>query len=115
MKKELLLRLDNKNLNKVVKIQGTKFDRNKKMSDKDIRLIQSMKNQGKSITEIAKKFNVSRNCIMYHTNEEYKKKMNSLDSIYGDRHGARDFAKENKERGQYKRNLIKQGLIKKVA
>lgn len=52
-----------------------KQDRRRKLSDEQLEQIKSLRAEGKGITFLANKFNVSPTLIRYHTDEEYKKRI----------------------------------------
>lgn len=113
MRKINILDLDNITINKLVRIQGTEFDRSRKLSDADVKLIRKLFNKKKmSISELAEQFNVSRCAIRYHIDNNFNEKMKNNYYIYGDYHKYRNMKKEAKERGQYKRDLIQNNQLK---
>ena len=48
----------------------------KKLTLEQIEEIKKLKKDGISTYEIAKRFNISQSSVIYHTNEEYKKRNN---------------------------------------
>lgn len=59
-------------LDKIVKLEGTDYDRRRKLKNKDIIDIRKDHNRGATISSLAKKYNVSYNTIHYHVDEDYK-------------------------------------------
>lgn len=100
MTKKEVLGLSDYALDKVVKIQGTKFDRKRKISDNTISKIKYLRACGNSFSTIAKKLNVSYIAARYYTDEEFKNKLN---------HRPGSHANGNftiKDRADYKRKLV---------
>ena len=61
-----ILNLDDKALDKKIKIQGTPYDRKRKISEKTIKQMTKMSKKGKSIQEIAKELGIGHlfNCLL---------------------------------------------------
>lgn len=59
-------------IDKLIKVAGTNHDRRRKLTDSQIRNIQKEYSCGKSICELAKKYDVAPNTIHYHVDEEFK-------------------------------------------
>lgn len=95
-------------INANIKIQGSVFDKKRKLSDKDIKTVKRMRKKGVTLYEIAKKFNVSAFIIHYHTSKQCREK--HLKSRNGIHYGTMViYTLEN--RVERKRNLISSGLV----
>ena len=71
--KKAILALNDKELDKAVKIAGTQYDRKRKISDKQIDAARKLVSKGKSFEYIIEKLklNVTANTIRYHIAEAY--------------------------------------------
>lgn len=89
-------------VDKAVKIQGTKFDRKRVLDDQDINYIKLMHKEGVSISQLAKMFQVNWRTIKYNIDDDYRKLM--LSKVSGVHTGITrcGFA----DRVAYKRSLI---------
>lgn len=108
MTRKQVLALDDLYLDKVVKIQGTKFDRKRKVSDSTIKKIKRLYDKGMSVTEICEKYSMNWLTVKYNVDPEYKKVYNERRD--GKHTGVDSISKA--ERIQYKRDLIKRRKIK---
>ena len=101
-RREILKLTDNK-LDAAVKIQGTNYDRKRKVT-KDIQhRMRQMLSAGKSVDTIAEHFDVTIHTVRYNTDPAYNtwyKKNRSSRKHYGE-------ASSQKERAAYKRSLLK--------
>lgn len=77
MKKSELLKLNDSEFNKKVKVAGTNWDRRRKLTNKDIYEMKRMYSRNKSVSDIAEKFNVCNSTVKYHLFEHYKYEKNS--------------------------------------
>lgn len=103
MTKREILKLSDNKLDKMVKIQGTNYDRKRKVTKQmQTRMMQMLK-AGKSINSIAEHFSVTPHTVKYNTDVEYKKWWNT--SRDGKHYGANN--SNATERGAYKRSLLK--------
>lgn len=104
MEKKRLLNMSDSSLDKAVKIAGTKFDRRRKLSDKQINSIREKYDCGCSIFDLANKYNVSEPTIRYHVDSHYRAYKNLTRNMYkNDKHG------DATNRIAYKRRLVKAG------
>lgn len=102
-KKSLLL-LSDSQLNHTVRIQGTKFDRKRKVSDKTDARMKELYNSGMPVMDIAKLFDLSYNTVKYHVDEEYNKYCRSRKNAHtGKTHIS------VQDRIEYKRKLVRAG------
>lgn len=101
MTKKEVLALNNSDLDRVVKIQGTRFDRKRKVSANTIEVIKWLKACGCTHAYIARAVGVSEKTVKYHTDPDYR---------YRDCHKGGTHAKSanysEAERGEYKRKLV---------
>ena len=100
MKKKEVLSLSDYALDKVVKIQGTKFDRKRKLSDKTISKMKYLSACGYSASRIAKTLGTNYVVVKYHTDPEYRYRVNHKGGSHS--HGEMDL----QNRAEYKRGLV---------
>lgn len=109
LRKEMLSKSDTF-INTHIKIQGSVFDKKRKLTDRDIQEILKMRKKGMSLDRIAKKFNVSVFIIHYHTSEVCRAK--HLLSRNGIHYGKTvNYTLEN--RIARKKKLVKTGKVDK--
>ena len=105
MTKGEIKKLSNNKLDKAVKIQGTNYDRKRKVTKQiRYRMIQ-MLNAGKSVNTVAEHFGVTPHTVKYNCDEEY----NAYVKAY--RKKAKNYKhygtfQSTEERSNYKRNLL---------
>ena len=115
MKKKDILELSDKELDKVVKIAGTQYDRKRKISDKQIESAKRLVKKGKSFEYIIKKLklNVTENTIRYHLDEAYRRyridHANYGRPVAACKRG--DYNEILKDRATYKRKLVARGRV----
>ena len=115
MKKKDILALSDKELDKVVKIAGTQYDRKRKINDKQIASAKRLVKKGKSFEYIIKKLklNVTENTIRYHLDEAYRRyridHANYGRSVAACKRG--DYNEILKDRAAYKRKLVARGRV----
>lgn len=115
MKKKDILELSDKELDKVVKIAGTQYDRKRKISDKQIESAKRLVKKGKSFEYIIKKLklNVTENTIRYHLDDAYRRyridHANYGRSVAACKRG--DYNEILKDRAAYKRKLVARGRV----
>ena len=103
MTKREIMKLSDAKLDKVVKIQGTNWDRKRKVTKQMQYRMMQMLNAGKSVNSIAEHFDVTPNTVRYNTDPEYKEWWNAYRS--GKHYGAN--TSNVAERSAYKRSLLK--------
>lgn len=103
MTKRDLMKLSDTELDKVVKIQGTNYDRKRKVTKQMQYRMMQMLDAGKSVSYIAEHFDVTPHTVKYNTDPEYKTWWNSYRD--GKHYGVNN--SNASERGAYKRSLIK--------
>lgn len=108
MKRKELLNLDDFTLDRKVIIQGTQWDRKRKLSDKDLKRIVKLLKKGYDYEELGEMYGVTPHCIRYNTDEEYRRHAISIRS--GKHTGIDICTFEN--RVEYKRHLIQKRKIK---
>jgi len=101
MTKRELTELSDAKFDRAVKIQGTNYDRKRKVTKSMQRRMIQMVNAGKSINAIAKHFSVSPFTVKYNTDPEWKAFYNANRS--GEHYGA---ASDVEDRIAYKRDLL---------
>ena len=97
-----ILKLTDAEIDKVVKIQGTRFDRKRKYSTSTYNRMKNMFAKGKSVAEIAKALGISYGTVRYNVDEEFRKEFNETRS--GAHTGVDKITKE--DRAAYKRDII---------
>lgn len=102
----VLKMVDNK-LDKAVKIQGTDFDRKRKVTFMMREQMKRMQKSGKTFREIAERFNVDPHTVKYNIDEKYRTYCKSYAT--GVHTGKTHLNKTN--RVAYKRELVAEGLI----
>ena len=102
-RKEILAYDDDK-LDSTVKIQGTQYDRKRKLSDKDLEKIKAKLKKNIPVEAIASEFNVSEWIIRYNTDEAFREHQLKLREKKSKTHiNSMDF----EDRVAYKRALVK--------
>ena len=107
---DVLTMTDDK-LDKVVKIQGTPYDRKRKLSEGDIQKMNKMAKAGKSLAEIASKFGVYSSTVRYNTDPIWRQTYNATRS---GAHTGKDRISV-KNRIAYKRSLVAAGKVTATA
>lgn len=107
MTKIELLTLTDDALDAKVKIQGTKYDRKRKLSESTLKKMKSLYKKGKSIAEIAKKLDLNYISVRYNVDPMFKKEFNAKRS---GKHTGKDKI-TIKDRIAYKRGLVAAGKI----
>ena len=103
-----ILKMDDITLDSKVIIQGTQFDRKRKLNDKQLDQIQDRLSKNIPIEAIAKEFNVSKWVIKYNTDPSFRE--HQLMIRMGKHTGEDNITFEN--RVNYKRSLIENKKIK---
>lgn len=101
------LKLNDSDLDKAIKIQGTEFDRKRKISNSTIKKMGSMSKKNKDYKEIAKKLGLSNRDVRYHVDPQWK-------AMYNARRSGKHTGKDNitkLDRVQYKRTLVAEGKV----
>ena len=107
-KKELLNKSDAQ-INRIIKIQGTNFDRRRKLTLNEVAKIRDYYfNKNISIAELAKKYKVSYHTIKYNVDDDYRYKSNFRRNFYNVNSNIENL----NERITYKKELIKKNKIK---
>ena len=106
MNKIELLTLTDDRLDSTVKIQGTIYDRKRKIDESTIKKMKSMSKR-KSAEEIAKKLDMRLRDVMYHIDPEFRK--NYISKLSGKHTGKNHIT--TKDRIAYKRALVAAGKI----
>ena len=104
MEKKRLLNMSDSMLDKTVKIANTKFDRRRKLSDKQINGLCKGYSSGKAVSDLAKEYGVSDSVVKYHVDEDYKAHKNSLRKNYKN-----SSISNRDDRVAYKRRLVRAG------
>ena len=104
MNKKELLSLDNFTLDRAVKIQGTKFDRKRKLDPNNITRIKQLLDEGHSFNELGKRFAVQPNTIRYNVDPTYRQ----MRKLYAGAHTGNDNITPE-DRVAYKRKLVQAG------
>ncbi len=108
MTKIEILTLTDAALDKAVKIQGTKYDRKRKLSDSTIAKGRKLFAKKTAISEIARQLGVSYSSIRYQVDAAYRAEYNSKRS---GAHTGKDHITPL-DRIAYKRALVAKGCVK---
>lgn len=104
-----LLELSDSELDQVIKIRNTDYDRSSKLTQDELKELRSLYAKGFTKSELAKLFNISIPTVTYRLDDEIKAQRNALRRKY------RFNVNNNvKERAEYKRTLLKAGKIDSV-
>lgn len=106
-KRKNVLKLDDTDLDKAVKIQGTEFDRKRKFTDAQVLEMKRLLGQGVKDKDVATKFKCSLHTMLYNTSEEYRKA--AIEKRSGKHTGVTHMDFDN--RVAYKRELIRSKKI----
>lgn len=106
-KRKKVLKLDDITLDRVVKIQGTEFDRKRKFTDAQVQQMKALLTSGVDKKDVAKKFHCSLHTMLYNTSEEYR--IAAIQRRSGKHTGVTHMDFEN--RVEYKRGLVKSKKI----
>lgn len=102
-----MLKMVDNELDKAVKIQGTDFDRKRKVTSKMRESMKRMQKEGKTFREIAERFGVDHRTVRYNLDPNYCTYCKVTTS--GAHTGKTHISKNN--RVAYKRDLVANGLI----
>ena len=91
------------NVDKMIKIIGTDYDRRRKLTSAQIEDIKTEYSRGLSICTSAKKYKVVPNTIHYHVDEEFKKFHNSRRKYSVP---SKESSKTRASRIEYKKKLL---------
>lgn len=104
MTKKEALKLNNKTLDDAMQIQGTDYDRRRKVTKELVYRMKRMHESGKSYGEIANHYGVSYSAVRYNLDPYYKVYKNMMRGKYKNNRTSTPESRE--ERGAYKRSLI---------
>lgn len=102
-----VLKMVDNELDKAVKIQGTDFDRKRKVTSGMKESMMRMRNRGKTFREIAERFDVDHRTVRYNLDPCYREYCKA--STSGAHTGKTRISKTN--RVAYKRELVAEDLI----
>lgn len=91
-------------IDRLIKIEGTNFDRRRKLSVQDVDRIRELHNNGVSISRLADIYNVSYLTIKYHVDDDFKERENQRRNYY--KQTPVDQKVMFKNRIAYKRSLL---------
>ena len=104
MNKKELMNESARVIDSMVKIQGTNYDRKRKVTKSMKRRMEQMYNAGKSYSTIANYFGVAYGTVRYNLDEDYKASLNAKRNEY-----ARNWQPDSStvaERVEYKKELL---------
>ena len=107
-RRKKIMRMKDVDLDKAVKIQGTKFDRKRKLSDDTIAELRRRFFAGEEISEISASTGICYSTVRYNVDDAWKKKFNEKRD--GAHTGTDHITFE--DRVAYKRTLVKERLIR---
>lgn len=100
-------KMDDLQVDRTVRIQGTEFDRKRKLTDKQVSEMRKLFEEGFSIKQLASMFKVSRCAVRYNIDDEFRDSMIARNGKHtGETH--MDFA----NRVEYKRGLVSSKKLK---
>lgn len=102
-----VLRMTDGELDKAVKIQGTDYDRKRKVTSKVLAKMRKLEAKGKDYAEIAKELGFSNKTVRYNLDEAYREYYKA--TYAGPHTGKNRITKNN--RIAYKRDLVALGKI----
>lgn len=102
MTRSEILKMKDSDVDKNVKIQGTRFDRKRKVSNYTLYRMKQMFEKGMKISEIANKLGLTYLLVRYNVDEEWKKEYNLKRS--GKHTGNTNITRE--DRINYKRDIV---------
>ena len=111
MNKIDVLMMTDDQLDKAVKIQGTPYDRKRRISESTIKKMLKMNSSGSTIMEIANKLGINPQMVQYHTDPIWKASYNANRS--GKHYGKDRITVKN--RVAYKRSLVAAGKVTATA
>lgn len=101
--RKTILTYDNETLDSIVKIQGTQYDRKRKLTERQVAEIVDEMGKGIPVEALAQKYNVSEWIIKYNTDPSFRAHQLKLREKKSKAHiNVMDF----EDRVAYKRNLI---------
>lgn len=103
---ELLTMMD-ADLDKTVKIQGTDYDRKRKIGKSGLKRMQTLLKKGKTYQQVAEALGCSTTAVRYNTDADFRTK--HLAGCTGKHTGKDHVTIEN--RIQYKRALVAEGKV----
>jgi hypothetical protein len=108
-RKEILVGCDDFEIDELIKIQSTEFDRKRKYDDAHIALIRKeYKDNGLSVSEIARKYSMNYTTVRYNVDDHFKATHNAKRD---GKHTGVDVC-DFMNRVEYKKQLIKSKKIK---
>lgn len=107
MTKIELLTLTDDALDATVKIQGTKYDRKRKVSDSSIKKMNNMLKKGSTVSQIAAKLGLNYHTVRYNVDPVWRKQYNATRN---GAHTGKDHVTD-RDRVAYKRSLVAAGKV----
>lgn len=102
-----VLKLNDNKVDQIVKIQGTDYDRKRRVTSKILTKMRKLAQQNKTYAEIATQLGFSSRTVRYNLDEEWRKMYNLTRS--GAHTGKDKITKSN--RISYKRELVASGKV----
>lgn len=102
MTRSEILKMKDSDLDKTIKIQGTRFDRKRKVSNATITRMRKMFDKGKSISEISNVTGLCYSTVRYNVDDNWRKQ--HIASLSGKHTGTTNITKE--DRILYKRTIV---------
>lgn len=112
MTRKDVLAMDYLTLDKTVKIQGTRFDRKRKVSNSDIVRMKKLRARGDTLQSIAEKVGCCKMTVKYHTNPEWRENYNKTRN---GKHYGNKVTYSVSDRSAYKRDLVATRKIRSFA
>ena len=107
MKAKTIFEMSDIELDKTIKIQGTKHDRKRVLTDRQVTKAKRLLSNGVSVTDVAKLMGVHPNTIKYNTDPVYRETV--LKTASGIHTGVTRITRA--DRITYKRELVARGEV----
>ena len=99
--------MDDVTLDRYIRIQGTEFDRKRKMTDRQVTYAKKLLNKGYPVLHVAKIMGVTSLTIRYNTDPEFR--LNHLKNVSGKHTGVDTVTRS--DRVKYKKKLLADGKV----
>ena len=94
-------------VDRYIKLEGTNYDRRRKLTTQDVSKIKRDYEKGTSISKLATTYGVSYITIKYHVDPDFKQELNERRNGYA--HSDYDWIAAREDRIAYKRSIVSRG------
>lgn len=105
------LSMTDRDLDKAVKLVGTNYDRRRKVTFETVKKMKNMLSKGRSIEQIAEKFEIAYNTARYNLDSTYRAEKNARRKFYKSSEPKTTMI----QRVSYKRTLVAEGKLTAMA